>query len=619
MQTVTSTPIIGLPGFDGWSQVITNHDQSFICVFAISGDNAANVGKSVIDLIDQKYPETTQELHTVINQVKSQVEDKGCKVQLAAMLIKGDTSSLGVFNGRVYLKRKNRVGKLLSVTNQIQVVEGKVFTDDVFIIMTQQAESFIEEIKLKFEQGYDSDTIIANIVPSVRGSEQSSLMALSFTVIGETEAEEMAPETDEEKAENLPLVPELISESVPEVTDTSYNKVATLNNFFKNIRFGNIKFGNRDVYLGQSDLKKNLKRFLPVVAIVAILLMGLFYFRFRRQQQRTQANQALAPLVTSFEEAKSLAESDPIASREQLSELIDELGSLHQGFAKKKVAQAMVAPVLDEAKSFYENISGKEEFEKLPIAYDLTLADQDFIATATELSNNSMYFVDGERRKIIKVNLETKEYQVFELNISSSIVDFALNNQKLFLLTDQAVYTYDVEDQSLTEIRKDDEELAQAKKIDTFGDTFYVLNQEKANIYRFKSQEGEYQSAQAWIKSFQGTDYSRIKTLTIDGDVWLTDDQGHIFKLRTGQEQDFSLRGVADPFESTLILFTQSDDENLYLLESGKHRIVVLNKEGEFQKEIKSASLSTAVDLVVDEANSKGYVVSGSVIFQIDL
>jgi len=76
---------------------------------------------------------------------------------------------------------------------------------------------------------------------------------------------------------------------------------------------------------------------------------------------------------------------------------------------------------------------------------------------------------------------------------------------------------------------------------------------------------------------------------------------------------------LAEPFGSAITLFTKEDYEYLYVLEPTGNRLVMITKEGEFYKEVKSESLASTTRIIVDEENKKAYAISGAEVFEVGL
>ncbi|MBD3279764.1 MAG: hypothetical protein GF390_03565 [Candidatus Pacebacteria bacterium] len=180
MPTLKAAPVIGLPQLTGWSQVATNSTANLVCAFSVQGENANNLGRDLSDYLASAQPKSASQLHQLVLDLQAQMRTAQAKLQLAIALVLERQMILATFNGQILLKRGRKIGKILGSGNEFKLVQGPVKTNDVLILATHQAASFLSEIKQKLQQGYDIDTIITNIVPGLHKQENSALSALGF-------------------------------------------------------------------------------------------------------------------------------------------------------------------------------------------------------------------------------------------------------------------------------------------------------------------------------------------------------------------------------------------------------------------------------------------------------
>ena len=177
------TPVVGLPQFTGWSQVAESTSSAstrLISVFAISGKHAGNVGRDVSDKISDFYYYDIEQLHEFVLDLVEFVKENDCELFISCALISGNSSVFVTRGGSVFLKRKEKIGKILFSQDQIKIVKGSYTNDDVFVLTTLQASQFLNEIEQKFSQGFDVDIIITSVVPGLHAQTDSSLSAIVF-------------------------------------------------------------------------------------------------------------------------------------------------------------------------------------------------------------------------------------------------------------------------------------------------------------------------------------------------------------------------------------------------------------------------------------------------------
>lgn len=177
------TPIVGLPQFTGWSQVAESTvsvSVRLIVVYAISGKHAGNVGRDISEKVADFYYYDAQQFHEFLQQLVSYAHTNECKIYFACAVLGKQNSIFATYGGSIFLKRSEKSGKILVSEYDVKIVEGSYLPDDVFVLTTLQADQFLSEIQLKFQQGYDTDIIITSVVPGLHAQEDSSLSALVF-------------------------------------------------------------------------------------------------------------------------------------------------------------------------------------------------------------------------------------------------------------------------------------------------------------------------------------------------------------------------------------------------------------------------------------------------------
>jgi hypothetical protein len=382
---------------------------------------------------------------------------------------------------------------------------------------------------------------------------------------------------------------------------------------------------SQDVYVTKANTRKIARIVLPLLLVIAVAISGFMYYRWQQQSQLTTLNEQLAPLISSLAEAQTLVESDPIAARQQVNSIITEMESLKPSVAKHAAAQKKLDEELAVAQQFYKDISGREVFSELPVFKNVREQLEGFVVTWIGYYPKTLVLVDTEAKRLATLNPADgtlKEVSLADLGDQgiATVTVKPLNESVWFLTDGVRQFKPAIQTTIKTEIAAND--ITKAGKLMVhFGENIYMFSAADRMIYKFASDSaGTFGAAQKWLKGSQGINFEDVVSLQIDGDVWLSDRTGTIVKLRSGQPQEFTITGLEDPFAGTIYLSTSdAENSNLYVLEPAKQRVVVLDKKGVFVKEIKSISLATATALTVDEENKKLYLVSGSVLYQLDM
>ena len=107
--------------------------------------------------------------------------------------------------------------------------------------------------------------------------------------------------------------------------------------------------------------------------------------------------------------------------------------------------------------------------------------------------------------------------------------------------------------------------------------------------------------------------------MAIDGYIYVLKNDGEITKFLEGRPTDFEVQNLPDPLNNPTVIFTDTDTNYLYVLDKGNGRVIVLNDKGEFTAQYVGEELKEATGIYADEANNKGYFLSGQRIYQFNL
>lgn len=678
------TPVVGLPQFTGWSQVAESTasiSARLIVVYAISGKHAGNVGRDIGEKVSDFYFYDVEQLHDFLQQLVAYAHSNECKIYFSSALLGRNKSVFATYGGSVFLRRGEKSGKILMSDFEVKVVEGSYVDDDIFVLTTLQADQFLSEIQLKFNQGYDTDVIITSVVPGLHAQDDSSLSALVFISKDETASEdieklreEAAPffevednlenpeslndETNEECLAQVKFevedvkVPGFLDEKVAKfkpIVISFFRKVfgfwiwllrilkrisLRLWIIFRRINFSKVKdtvgtirqsglrsvFDKPSTYFVNTKQKKGLWKYILVVVVIIAILIAFAFFSYQRRNENQRITQLILPLETQVAQAKEIAVTDPITAREMVTNAIDQIKLLEQENSKSSAVE-LFAQSMQSWNEYLESISGREELRDLDIFYDLRLAKSDFISSGIDISGKNLVIFDSEMKQVLLLEHDSKRVLAVDLSNREILRHAVINNSEVFTLVD-GVYKFEVDFDSepeLEEVKVLGDSNRNATLLDAYDRYVYVVNPEKRNIYRYAESEDGYSDPVGWMRSATGIQYEQLRSISVDGNVWLTTSDGQIKKFANGAEESFALRGLELAFEQDLYVYTNENLENLYVLDPANNRVVLLSKTGDFIREYKSVSLGAASNLAVSEELGKIFVTSGSIIYQINL
>ena len=645
------TPVVGLPQFTGWSQVAESTSSAstrLISVFAISGKHAGNVGRDVSDKISDFYYYDIEQLHEFVLDLVEFVKENDCELFISCALISGNSSVFVTRGGSVFLKRKEKIGKILFSQDQIKIVKGSYTNDDVFVLTTLQASQFLNEIEQKFSQGFDVDIIITSVVPGLHAQTDSSLSAIVFInqfLEGEENDEistskeslferhkkivEVKDEPSLEASIEIDDADDLddqvgdlkISADLPKIFVNNLSKLKPLVEKLKSLAkvgiFMHLIF-KKIIEAIKKIRSLKRKKLVFVVAFVLVLLVLILSYAISNRKEAEKINSLMIPIQERLDLAQQQLNTDPISSREIVQEAISSLEKLHKENLKSSAVKLIDEKII-QTSNFYNEISGKKEISELDVFYDLRLVKSDYIANGIDANGNKLVLLDSEKKQVVLLDIPTKKVEVKDFSSYEYARDLAVNENEVFVLSDGLKSFNLTQGSEIKSIRELGDSNRDATFISAYDRFVYVISPEKREIYRYSKGEDGYSDPIGWMQSATGLKYSEITSFSIDGDIWLSTIDGQIKKFSSGREVSFNTRGLNEEFSSSVKIFTNINQMNIYVLEADKNRIVIFSKDGEFKREIKSVSLSTVGAIVASEVQNKIFAVSGSIIFEIPI
>lgn len=151
--------------------------------------------------------------------------------------------------------------------------------------------------------------------------------------------------------------------------------------------------------------------------------------------------------------------------------------------------------------------------------------------------------------------------------------------------------------------------------IGAYVGNMYVLDKNANQIYKFVGANTT--SKTNYLLS--ETDLSKATDMAIDGSIYILFSDGSIKKYTRGKADSFSLNGLTSPLLRPTRILTSVDLNNLYILDPGNNRIVVLSKDGTFQNAYTADVLKNARDIAVSEKDKTLFILSKDKLYKLEL
>lgn len=564
---ITVGKIVSSATETGWSQAY--HAGGFTAVISVTEQekseekqSLAAHGKKLLDtLVSEYFTLTTKDLETVRQAVNATIEKTpiGAHIGLVvAAVVKNVLYVVIAHEGRVLLKRGDKLGLLLSVKpdDSEKIASISGFLEVGDLVMLHTSA---------FGQIFPHDDLVqAFDNRTVEELAEFFAPKVHETQNGAASALIFAYHEDEQPlAEKKPL---------PEAIQEEAKKEGPLPGFEE----------APDQAKPKTSFSHRQKLFLTITVILAIVLIGsIFVFLNRQQAARQQAlfTAIYQPANAKFNDAKGLLDLNRALAIEDLQSaqqtLIDAKAKFPSDSREEKQILALLAQVSQTL----------TDAQKIPLLTATKAADTASPLLSFAKAHTGMY-----------VTQDTNNFYAADNNAISSF-DKKTNTSKK-LITNGTDWK-------------------QIGGFDTYFGNFYVVDT-KDGIDKYVSGGGGYGKS-AYFAEGVSPDLSKAVSMSIDSSIYILTSNGSIIKYTKGTQDSFSVTGLDTPLKSPTEILTSADLDNVYVLDNGNSRVVVLKKDGGFLAQYASDQVKNATAIDVSEKNKKLYFLSSDTVYQLGL
>lgn len=594
------------------------------------------LGKDVISTFEQEFfTLENKDLEGVKNAILKAIEKIAHLPSYSFVITYISGSVLYVFiagGGSVILKRGSKIGTILDaeeIGSEIKSASGFLQNDDLIVLQTKSFSKIINIQTLAGALDQESPEKIAEeLAPKIHEKQDGSassiilfykdekavqtlealkddMSAKEGTPAGVNEGktkggaafepaksdnfEEISLDNLEEPVKDTGKTPQPqppLSELVLNAEEESDNKPFTTETKRSRPRFS-LPIGNLFSKINLSSLSHR-RRLLLTVAAVIILVLGISIFlgiRNRDSQATKEAFAAIYPKAQElYNEGRSLADLNESLAQENFSE-----------------AQKILSENKDK---FKEGSSEDNQIEDL------------LVKVNSELGGGAD--IEGSDQ----ANAKTVGSDV------SKMLATQLNNTGVSHFAQDPTYVYFIDGAGVQRVNKETDDKTQiiAKSwsspsgVGVFSGNIYVLDKEVSEIFKFTPPAtGSAYTKSNYLTSDTTPDFTNATSMAIDASIYVLTSDGKVLKFLRGASSPFSITGLSKPLSKPTKIYTIEDFTNVYILDRGNLRIVVLNKTGSFVEQYPAGVLKDARDFDVDEAGKKIFVLSGGKVYQINL
>lgn len=356
-------------------------------------------------------------------------------------------------------------------------------------------------------------------------------------------------------------------------------------------------------------------RLIVALALILVLITGvsLKYKSVKDNEKLNHFNELLGSAKQQYSEGVNLKTLNPTEAVNKLNQAKGELDQALKLFPKNADALAL--------KSQIEQGFGQKHTQVSFDQYlDLNLIKNGFSAKTLSLSGDTLLILDSSSNNLVTIDLAKKSHVILgETDKIGRAKLASLNGESAFVLSDKGILRIDTESKKASVSAKPDKDWGEIVDLVGFAGNIYLLDLKLNQIWKYIAITGGFSDKRNYLSDGVKANLSGTIRMQIESSVYILKSGGEILRFTRGESDNFSLGGLDKGIKDPKSIFTSSDTDNLYILDSGNSRMVVTSKTGEYQAQYLGDKFGTASDLVVDEVGERVYLLDGNKIYVVEL
>lgn len=640
--TAASCSVVGTPTEEAWAQAFSL--GNFYGVFSIFGKDSVSlsvVGKDILETLQRSYSSLSEISLLSLSTLLPVIADKYSHLQINYVFAfqTGKTLYLlGSGGGSALLLRGDKKAIILNETDHS--ASGFIENGDTLLLFTKRFLDIISLTDVLQIITHKSFDIIADtLAPIIHKENDSGLVSCEIIHFEHSSYLDMDTEQITHQISNKQNITEEDNNAVKlSLLSTFLSRVkpSLLTIIHKLPRFSapfvpRLLDTKNSFYLFLHPEKNQKKRALFTVGLVLILLLTIVVVLVKQkrttEESLSQFSITYSQAEQKYTDGKVLLTLNPTRARALLLEskkTADQVALLTRDKTKEKVKIDLLLKNISDA---LESVSGVYKLSTVSPYFDLNLVKKSGMGNKLSLNKGMIVILDSENKSIYSVKSQSKDIGIIgggpEKFTNSKFI--SLHGNFAYTFTDSGVVETDILNKTSTTVLKKDPEWGVIGALVEFGafkGNLYLLDTSRSRILKYISNDTGFISTKDYLNEDVKPTFSKATSMAIDGSVWILLSDGTILRFTQGRPDYFALSGLDYAFSSSSTLYTDGDSLNLYVLDRGNKRMVVVDKDkkmGEYVSQYVWDGFGQATDFTVDEANKKIYVVSGSKFYLLDL
>lgn len=588
-------------------------DETFLAVLKLNCDDAFTKGRQILSELEDLYHEaegtTAQKLQDVFASAQDKLKDTEKFSLLLASISGKALYFIRIGEVEVYLRRAEKLSSLSELASPKQLVSGFLVSSDRILFATHSLTSFLgDDLEKNLQLPIDAWEEETNSRIAQVSAEDQGLAGLVVDVVGDQ------PEIN-------------LADLQAEEDKSSFGNFSSLMSKFKKANDASIE-PDLSQDTPQKKLNLNLGKFLPktkkarlilglVLIIVVVLGIGFQYKKAKDAQKERDFTRFMQIAKDDYGAAQNLSALNPDETKNKLNQAKDNLNKALTLKPNNTEAQDFKKQIEENTDKLLQQFSAAS----FPEFLDLNLVKSGFRAAWMSLSGTNLLLLDPSSKTLVSIDVAKKSNKVLAGadQLGGGVFASLSGNFAFAYSNDKGVLRVDSTNNKVTAVAKLDKDLTGVVDIAGFASNAYLLDRTTNKIWKYIATSDGFSDKKEYLNSGVKGDFADSKRMQIESSIYILKASGQILRYTRGAADTFSLTGLDKPLKDAKSFFTSSDVENVYILDSGNGRVVVVDKKGAYKAQYQGDKFATATDLVANEKNKKLYLIDGSKIYSMDL
>ncbi len=367
-------------------------------------------------------------------------------------------------------------------------------------------------------------------------------------------------------------------------------------------------------FLSGFQFRQSRKISMVIVVILFGILLWSVVFGYQRriaQEQQQKLETTKEQIQTNLEKAEADAYLDFEGSLQLIEESKEQLDILRTELGEAKAEEiAKIATLIDQTEAKIVKRDEKEATE----FYDLGLESENAQGDSIYLENENVAILDKINNTVYILSLESKSIDKYTApEVGGAIKVATYDGSVFFLNPEKGVYEFNTATKA--EVVIEPKGWENVVDMQLYNGNIYVLDQGNDEVYKYLVAANGYSDANPYFVEGQSVSLADSVGMAIDSAIYIAREQD-VLKFVSGAADPFTTKyPESGPMLSGI--FTSADIEQVYVWDNKTGSIYMLEKDGEYIKQIASSVVREAKGIFI--YGEDAYIFDGKKLYTVAL